>query len=79
MVMIASTAASRTARVRASLSEQGMIGVLQVRDIADDAGEQRVRPTSCTSLTARSMGKVELSFRRPTTSRPMPMIFLPGG
>ena len=53
---------------------ESLLGLLPLGDVAHDA---RVEPPIAerNSLTARSIGKVEPSRRRPSTSRPMPMIF----
>ena len=58
--------------------DQLLLGLLALGEVVDDAGEDR--PPSClASLTARSIGKVVPSLRRPVTSRPMPMIFFCAG
>ena len=50
------------------------LGPLALGNVPDDAGEVAISPRR-NSLTARSIGNVEPSLRRPMTSRPMPMIF----
>ena len=58
----------------AGVEPELLLGLLAFGNVAYDPREKLPVP-SFTSLTARSMGNVVPSLRRPVTSRPMPIIF----